>query len=475
MISDFFKSFKLRSYSLYIMFGVATVLLFLKGMSSFITSSEFWSIFLSQHLLPFQDVWPSVFMKPIFHSVLALIHLLEFSDTNHIYFAKLLFTLNGIAQFFLVYFLLNQLFKKSSFLNLLLTAFLFLSPLILTHFDRIRSDQLALTVMLFYLYFIYSRPSVQFRYHFAFLMIFPLIGFKHIYFSILVLFFIPLKSTFDYFKTLSFFNRFIIILLFANALVWGIFLGIPSLSYFLAILRSDLNFRGPLVWLKTEWFFIYLSLIPFFIAPFRKYLKNKGLSILWKIQCVSLLIIVIHPQKFPFFIASFLPLIYLNGLFFIHYLKDTQLIPRRIFITTVVGMSFYNLYLAQKHYRILTTNQQQFETISALSKIITENNLTYLDGMGVLPTGKNVGCFVSPEDDLSNQACLQFIKAGTADAIIVTNRLMTLGFDFSTLGKYQYHAAGPNLFIHERIKKDLAIENTNWAPPILIFSSEQLN
>src|SRR3989338_267965 len=103
MISDFFKSFKLRSYSLYIMFGVATVLLFLKGMSSFITSSEFWSIFLSQHLLPFHDVWPSVFMKPLFHSVLALIHLIEVSDTTHIYIAKFLFTLNGLAQFFLVH------------------------------------------------------------------------------------------------------------------------------------------------------------------------------------------------------------------------------------------------------------------------------------------------------------------------------------------------------------------------------------
>ncbi|MFZ3229158.1 MAG: hypothetical protein WA160_03050 [Pseudobdellovibrio sp.] len=471
----FFNSIAINKLTLPFLWLTICFLLFLNGINSFISSSEYWSIYLSQHILTINSDWNAVYLKPLFHLLLSTIYIFDLNDFYHIYATKILFSINGVIQFFLIYKILSIFYKKSNYLNLFLTVFIFSSPLFLANYDRIRSDQLALTFFLLFVFIKHSTFKGKNYFLGVLFFLIPLVAFKHIYFAILALFFMPIKVYAAQLRSQKLIRKVIVYLFLANLLLWFLYFAIPALNY---LLNSYENFSASIVnlktWLRTEWVYVYLSLFPFLAKEFRLYLQQKKISHLLYIELIILLIFLIHPQKYNFFIASFLPVLYLPFIFFVHFLKEKKVISFKYVIPVLCSVSVFSLYLAKKNSHVFTLNNPQLITIERISNIITKNNLSYLDGVGILPRGKNVGCFASPDDDRSNQSCIQTIQAKIPDAIIVTNRLMSLPFDFNTLENFDYAAIGPNLFIKKTFAEKFKNALTDWPPPSLLFSSEQL-
>lgn len=449
-------------------------LLFLNGVNSFISSSEFWSIYLSQKIFSFHPTFKSVYLKPLFHLILSSIYLLDLNDFYHIYATKILFSINGILQFFLIYKILSC-FYKNNLANFFLTVFIFCSPLFLANYDRIRSDQVALTIFLTFLFINFSSFIYKNKLQLILLIALPLIAFKHIYFLVLGLFFLPIRAYLELYKNLTTLRKTIAILFLVNFFLWLLYFSIPALDYLLNSFETyEASIQNLLLWMKTEWFYLYLSLLPFFLKNFRTYLNQKNIANLFYIEFFIILFFLLHPQKFNFFIASFLPILYLPSVFFIYYLAENNLISLQKIFPVLLFLSLFSLHLARKQSHFFTLNNPQLIAIDRISNIVTKNNLTYLDGVGILPRGRNMGCFVSPDDDYTNQGCIQTIKTKSVDAIILTNRLMSLDFDFNKLEEFDYVAIGPNFFVRKNLVSRFKNESTDWPPPSLIFSSEQL-
>jgi hypothetical protein len=449
-------------------------LLFLNGINSFISSSEFWSIYLSQKIFSFDPSWKSVYLKPLFHLILSSVYLLNLNDFYHVYATKILFSLNGVIQFFLIYKILENV-NSNRFRNFWLTIYMFFSPLYLANYDRIRSDQVAVTLFLMFLFLHFSKSSSTTPNRFLLAILIPAIAYKHVYFSLMMLFFLPVNEIILNYQSIGANKKILLNLLFLTVLVWMVYFALPAFEYFLQSYDGyQKSFYNVLEWVKTEWFFIYCSIIPYFFTDFRAFLRTKNLIQFQYLQIFLIFLLFLYPQKYNFFIASLLPVFYLSGVFFINYAIESKIISSITLILTLFAFSSFNIKLAHKTSHFLTFNNPQLITIERLSNIITKNHLTYLDGTGILPRAKNVGCFVSPDDDSSNQACRNILISEIPDAIIVTNRLMSLNFSFDSIKDSVYVSAGPNFLLKKKYLPLLKNETTEWPPPSLLFSSEQI-
>ncbi len=458
-------------FSTFIIIGF---LLFITGLESFISSSEFWSIFISKNLFTGNVKWDAVYLKPVFHLLLSLIYAFDLNDFYHIIAAKVLFAINGVLQFVLVFKILELIYKMR-LLNLFLACFIISAPYFISHMFQVRSDQLALTAFLFLVSLSLKKDDDTRRLQLVIACIFPLIAFKHIYFLVLALPVVPLKPYFENWKKKTFLSKVIPGLLVVNFIVWVLDKGNPALHYFLNSYDSTLfSWRLLLTWAKTEWFYIYFSFLPFLFKDFRNYLKIKKLEYLLVIQLSIVFILFFHSQKLPFFIASFLPVLYLTIAIFCQYLNEKKLIAYKIVLPILVLGGSHSIYQATKYYHVFSLNNPQLIAIDRISNIITKNNMTYLDGMGILPRGKNVGCFVSPEDEIATRTCNQYLNQHLPDAIIVTNRLMGFPFDFTKLEEMGYVTVGPNLYIRHVLSARFKGSGFTWPAPSRIFSFEQL-
>lgn len=448
--------------------------LFLNGINSFISSSEYWSIYLSQKLFVFDHTWASVNLKPLFHLILSSIYLLNLNDFYHIYATKILFSLNGIFQFFLIYKILMN-FQRNQILNFFLTLLLFSSPLFLANYDRIRSDQLVLTFFLIFILVSMIQLKHKLGIQLALVVVFPLIAFKHFYLSLLALFFFKKTEVSNFFIKIKSTQKLIFFLSTLALILWLFYFAAPAASYFLASFETAANyFYNVFIWIKTEWIYIYLSLFPFFVKDFRNELHQKNLGKLVYVQLGVIILLLLFPQKTNFFIAGLIPIFYLSALCFLNFLYNNRLFSKGIILVGVISLSAFSIYLSRKTSHLFTLNNPQLIAIDRMSTIITKNKLTYLDGVGVLPKADNLGCFVSPDDEISNRTCIELIRSKTPDVIIVTNRLMNLPFDFQSLTELDYEAIGPNFFIRKSLKDKYQNYVTTWEPPSLIFSSEQI-
>lgn len=458
----------------YTIFLASTALLFINGLNSFISSSEFWSIYLSQKLFSWQLTWSSVYLKPAFHLVLAVIYLFKLNDFYHIYVAKILFSLNGVFQFFLIYKIFISLFR-SRIICLLQTLFLFLSPVFLANYYRIRSDQMALTLfLLFIVVSISNWPFKKWLQLFIFFL-FPAIAMKHLYFSALSLFFLPLRNYWEIFQKQNLLRKTLIALALMNLFLWGLYAAKEPLHYFLETYNSELSHLVQLkLWIKADFPYLILSFFPYLVTGFRRFMSKNNLTCFFFSQCLIIFIIFIHPQKLPFFLASLTLVLYFPAAFFLQYLMELKFVNKMLLALTITLVTVCNLQFAKKYFHLFTLNNPQLITIERLSNIITDKDLTYLDGMGLLPRAKNIGCFVSPDDETSNKFCLDSLRNRTPDAIILTNRLLGLPFDFFSLEKNGYKIIGPNLFIRKELVESFKNEVTEWPAPSIIFSFDQL-
>ena len=181
------------------------------------------------------------------------------------------------------------------------------------------------------------------------------------------------------------------------------------------------------------------------------------------------LILFLFPQSTSFFVASIAPFIYLPLLIFMN--NSTYAFPFKkvlIFVQVIYLGAFFHFFPRVLYH----SNFEQFLYIKQTSQLLTENNFSYLDGMGIFSKNKFIPCFVSPNDDFSNGFCISSINEATPDVVIVTSRLIHFGSELFTTLEKNYSQIFPNLWIkNDKITKEISdsIDLNKRPVPVLTF------
>lgn len=445
------------------------ILLFLYALFHHVSSSEFWPITISKTWLDFSNFEYSLLQKPLFSLFLSLFHLLPLSDIQHLLLVKAIFSVFGAFSIWLFVKVLLTLSGNKNLLlyqNLLSLLVVTISPIFLDNFFRIRTDQLS---FLFFVGFIYFNYKADFTKSLVLLLFLSLISIKGLIFVAPGLYLLY-SSHHLKIKQLKKLHLYYIISGFLALILWFINLNAGSLSY-LKETYSSMNF--PNYDLKkyfiTEIFYIIGSVL---ISLYLIYKNNLQFKKYAYISLYFLVLIIILPQSYSFYIASLSPFVELPIILFI--LSHTKLNMRNKLII-LYSPALYLIPLVIFNQLVINYNSfnEQYKFISQISPIIGENDLTYLDGMGILPKQKLVHCFVSPDDYSSNLNCLSTLQNHNVDSVIVTSRLFTLGEPIFKSIESGYEQILPNFWIKkERLTLPILQKKNLESPsalPILIF------
>ena len=443
------------------------------GLFYHISSSEFWPITISKAWLNFDNFEYSLLQKPLFGLFLSLFHFFPIDDITHIYVVKLIFALMGTFGIVIYVKLIIEIsgFKvptkfKNIFECILLLVLLALSPVLLHNFFRIRTDQVTFLLFSLAVLFNYRKQLLKSMF---FLTLIPLVSIKGCVFIIpaFFIFFPNLKKFFFQIRSL---HKYYLIASVLGLFIWLINLNFPAISYLFETYKS-MEFPNPSLkqYLVSEFILIFISLA---VSVYLLYKKDTLLKSYAQSALSLFFLITLLPQSYPFYIASLAPFLYLP--MFIVLIKSLIINSTKkivfIFIQAsfALGITFYSA-------DFYTSMNKQIDYIKKVSQLIETNNLTYLDGMGILPRQKFIRCFVSPNDDIANGFCLNNVNLGTPDAIIVTQRLAYFGPALFELIKKNYTQVLPNLWIKTSFTSLVSKENIDlWsiAPAIYIFGFE---
>ena len=465
----FYKKIKFESVIL------ITILLFLSfwSVTYYIHSSELWSVYISKNLFDPMFI-KSVSMKPLLNLFLFLFHLFPLTNIEHLIAVKIFFGLFGIIQFYLLWkiFLYSTppSFKKwSVFLILAFALFLFSSETYLQNFFRIRSDQICVSLFLCFVY-LNLQHRIPLKFHFLFIGLYPLIALKGLLFSSLHLIHLALKNKA---KPLGEKNVFLYTLALCAALITTVNFSWNGVLYLISTFDNFSESLSALkTWAKADAVIITLSLVTIFHLNYQRYIKEKIKINLSLLSIISLIVVFLFPQKHTYFIASFIPIFALTAATYICYLYD-QVIKAKKYIYAFTFVLLFLLVFKYQHYyqnNPYRSNLAEYTFIKYISEIISRNNLSYIDGFGALPRSNNLNCFVSPNDEIANQFCVEQLNQAKPDLVILTARLMNLVGTQENLKKY-YQDVGYNIFINKDFKYKFDPPK-EMLPALLVFGFE---
>lgn len=440
-----FKKIKLHHY--------AFLAMVLFGCFYRISTSEFWPITTSKTWFTPSQFEFSMLQKPLLTLLLACYHILPLSDISHLLLVKASFAFLGA---FGIWALINFIFDinstseefKDRYIGAGMLLFVTLSPTILSHYFSVRSDQLAACLFSFFLFFSYKKlflPSL------FCLVLIPLAGVKEVLFlpAGLFIFYTQFKHLIS--KRNLFFSLYGLFAI----LVWLAAYNVSAFNYFIETFNQT-HFslsRISVYTLQVESLSLGLTALSI-LYIFHK--KSKKLFPYAISSIYFSLVVLVIPQPYSFLIASLLPFILLPLAILILHLQNKKI------ASLVVGAVIIFTSIVRYNNNALNYNSsfQQLEYIKIASKIIEENNLHYLDGIGILPRQKHYPCFASPYDEIANTSCLNRILEQPLDSIIITSRLMYVGEQVFKVAETNYQQIIPNLWINKN-KINESIVNSN--------------
>lgn len=440
------------------------IFLFVYGMASHITSSEFWPVTISKTWFTPSHFETSMLQKPLLTLLLSLFHLLKVPDVAHMMIIKFIFS--AVCTFGL-YVFCKFLLKKSGknqndtlLINIIAGLFALSSPTFIAYFFSIRSDQVACVLFsLFLLFCEEKRP----RSALAALALIPLFGIKEILFLIpggiyyLLTFKVKIsRNGFIYLAGVAF-----------MALIWVVALNIPFLYYlFEAYEGTDYMQRFSTFYYKHELYLLGASILCsgyIFWSKQKDYFKEAGLGLMF------LLLLLVFPQSYYFYMASLLPFIYLP-IFLVLLNANIKNIFKFGMIALQVAFVLYGKLTMES--KFFDSVLDQYGNISRASKFVSKHKFTYMDGMGILPQQKFYPCFVSPFDQESKNGCLN--PSPAPEVIIITNRLSGIGQPIFDLVQSKYTQVLPNIWVlnsemNESLKNEIDLSRRGLSLPILTF------
>ena len=133
----------------------------------------------------------------------------------------------------------------------------------------------------------------------------------------------------------------------------------------------------------------------------------------------ALLILIVHSEKWTYFIAQLIPFLSLPALF------TFQMLNHRAFSKIlVVILLLGSPLLITNHHSWFRSNKQQFLAIQELENIVSHiPNATYFDSTGLLPRAHGRMWFLGPNDPNSKVDTLLNLKREPPDFIFYTPKL----------------------------------------------------
>lgn len=451
-----------------------TLVLFAWSVTFYIHSSELWSIYISKNIFNI-DFSNTILLKPLFHLALSALYLFPVNDVQHLLMAKSIFAAFGLLQVILMIEIFRHFFKeKPEHLSIpvaLLLLLSFSSTNYLQNFFRIRTDQVCITIFLLALY-LDLKNKLSLMGHVLFMIVYPMVGMKGLLFTILHSLHLATSRRSDFFKNKK--KLFYYSLIFFSFLIWSINIGWNSISYFIQTTSSfSQYFLALSSWMKTEWFLLLISLISLFNYNFQSFCEKKIHTHLSSLSLSGMILILLFPQKHTYFLASFSPIFILNTSAFFVYLLTCTALTDSFKKVTIVFISFMILAQVLISYSTITiyrSNKEELNFIHYISEVINLNNLSYVDGIGSLPRAYGMNCFVSPDDQISNAYCLELVRKGQPDVVILTPRLMGL-IGPNELLDPNYIDSGYNIFFKKGLEYKKPKER-QMQPALLIFGFE---
>lgn len=466
-----FKSILKPSGFLVIIFALLTLIW---STTFFIHSSEFWSVYISKFTFN-TEFSNTILLKPLFHFLLSLVHALPLNDVQHLVTVKVLFSIIGLIQIFLIIGIFRILFERKPHLAsikvILLLLLIFSSTNYLQNFFRIRTDQICTTIFLVAIY-LNAKKKLSLLQHFLFILVYPMIGLKGFLFSLIQIILLTTGHPIHFSKNKT--KIYLYILSFFTFFIWAVNLSWNNILYLLQTTNSFAHYFIALSsWASSEWILLIASLVSIFSSQFQNFSETKFNTNLSALSLTAMILILLFPQKHAYFLASFSPLFILNTSAFLFYIYEKHTNTRRlklIFTTTIVSLLVTKSLISWMTTPIYRSNIEQLRLISYISEVIQLNNLNYVDGFGSLPKADNMNCFVSPDDSVSNTYCTEIIRNGKPDIVILTSRLMGL-IGPNELLEPNYIDSGYNIFIRRGIEYKVP-PSKKMQPALFVFGFE---
>ena len=392
-------------------FIVLSLLCFL-SINTYITDSEIWAVSSSKDF-PFAFERSSYFLKPLFHMYLKVPFLFELSSWNTHLFARIQFALFGGAIALLTFLIGIKVGgnKKVGFISLFLFC---TSSLFISRGFRIRSDLMAAFFFYLCLYLSFCNLNKKWLSVFytgslcAMILSTP----KSIFMALLLFFRRGSKV-----KEVRFDEKTVRPLFLLGYGTLCIFFLFPYFKnslvdiyqYILvSFTGSNSNYMNKADFFHVNLFvrrnfIFFIGIVLSFLLNYFFYRGEKKQKNWYVITLLATLVVILYPNKRPFFLLSYLPIYAVSTGLLVEGLQRVSLkinevktlrITLAVLIFAVLWGTFKNLKVNLNHksdeQKVLTTEFEKY-----FDEHKTRN---YYDAFGVLPRRKFVAGFIGPED-----------------------------------------------------------------------------
>lgn len=441
--------------SLRILLVVFAVLAALLSLRTYIADSEFWAITFSKRLGE-SGVAASVYMKFLFYGLLKPIYWLPLDSISHVLFARLVFAAVAASTAF-VFFKIAREVLEEEISALVLTILLVSCSFYLSQSFRVRSDNLASLIAIVVLGIVigWSRSEngkwIARAFALCLLNVLLLVTTPKSFYFLLVcgLFatILPFRSLDRSRKSLAVGVAFVAppflltssfaVAKFFRPLRWVERAFSNALEYFDA---SFSGLAGPGTYLTSVDFvhvFKFLAQNPFHdlflvvsaILWFRGFRSISRTSAAYlSLFVTSLLLLVFHNQKLPFFIYSLLPFLFLGaGVAW----KDTFVrlashSRSRIFFAMFSFAMISNAGWVTYRSAVVNTNEIELSILRPLQSFLKEEKIeNYYDAIGLFPRLNTLYAFPSPNDP-NNPVIMKVVSNAKPDLIVYVTRMIEL-------------------------------------------------
>lgn len=453
------------------------------GWIGYISDSEIWIVNLSKN---FSSEWyfPWVITRPLFYGTLALFTAHAKDAISIFDSAKIAGILNGVLIVFFTYRLALFLTDKTSAtkkITALLSITLLLTNLgFLNQGYRIRSDLFACTLLLFVLQKTLKNEKTAGLKTFS-LWVLPLFCTpKAALNSIAFLVFPPTKKQLLIALEIFVIAVISIILIYPQGLEYFVDLFLtnkdqPTVTisvgfYFWRLIRNNALFFI-LVLLRTSLLIARINRNAFSSDDTRRKQIKFG-----AFTGISVLVMCIMPDKVPFFLATFLPILSVFSAFLVEdifAIFDKEVISERkkrnykkFLISSVYIFSFALILKSQDEKSSLIIVNNKFTQYSAIK--IIENYLNnfpkanYYDVIGIIPQRATIRRFAGPHDEKNNLLTAEWIKNNPPNLLFYVQKFFFIEPTISELISKKYFLIGSKAYARwDYLKKPIPINQKN--------------
>ena len=435
---------KPKSFFPYLVYaGIFILGFFYLSITTHITDSEIWSVS-NTKFFPFEASVNSYLYKVAFHTILKLPYFFDLSSWQTLLWGRATFCFVGLFLVYITYILAREVCQKQKH-SFLAVFFLVTSTLFLSRGFRVRSDLLSASFFYVCLFLTFQNKDYKFKSILFFLSLSLMLlstPKSIVFWLILVVAFLRKNKKDSVFLNGA--KNSLLVVPTSFVLVASVFLILQD--KFVSVIRGLYSylvssFVGPHsnyinatdffhinLFIRNNLTFFILIVAGLFLAPF--FLKkNREHNSLLCVAWVSTVIVVLFPNKRPFFLVTFLPIYsILVALLLIEFEKwSVSQKERKTFICAKVILFAMITVGAVKHLSLVLRENNNFDQkilVQSFDKYFKLNFAKdYYDAFGVLPRSSFVAGFIGPEQGWSNHLSIQRVINIKPDLILYTGKI----------------------------------------------------